>query len=46
MPCLAERAHRYPTLGTALFELPQGWKHPEQARLLDFKSPKSLPLGE
>lgn len=36
----------YPTLGTALFELPQGWKHPEQARLLDFKSPKSLPLGE
>lgn len=36
----------YPTLGTALFELPQGWEHPERARLLDFKSPKSVPLGD
>lgn len=33
----------YPTLGTALFELPD-WQHPERAHLLDFASPKSLPL--
>ncbi len=32
----------YPTLGTALFELTDGWQHPERARLLDFASPKSV----
>lgn len=32
----------YPTLGTALFELADGWQHPERARLLDFVSPKTL----
>ena len=32
----------YPTLGAALFELPDGWAQPEGAKLLDFASPKSL----
>ena len=36
----------YPTLGAALFELPDGWTQPEGAKLLDFASPKSLLTGQ
>ena len=33
----------YPTLSTALFELPDGWTQLKAAKLLDFATPKSLP---
>ncbi len=33
----------YPTMGTALFELPDGWFHPGRARLLAFRAPRSMP---